>query len=592
MKVARWLLRGGWVAALSGATALAGHALWHPSAQSADEASYRAALRQLEGLDAALDRELLRSRAGLVMHYDALTRSTTELRQSASWLDRVPASLAFARVASLGDARARLRGLVSEKALLIERFKSENAVLRNSRQYYPTLLDELREQWAAAPRSDLLLQALAAVSRAVAHLDSAPAGDGAQRLSRALDELEAAGHREGLPPRSSLLDPALQHGRLIVAHSPVVDQLVSSLLALPLAREIRSANALYLALAQEAELSGQRHREGLAILSGLTVALALAEVITRLRAQARALGTATRELESINRELERERRREREQNELKTRFVSATSHEFRTPLSTILSSSQMLASYGERWDAERRLLHFERIAGAARHMWQLLEEILLIGRAEVGALVPVPARFDLQDFCQGLIDATTRVRRRQDPRSARSPASSAAPSSGTPPRIRLWFEGERSVFLDQRLLTHVLGNLLENALKYSAPDGEIGLRVHVGDERVEMVVQDAGIGIESVDLPQLFAPFQRGKNVGGISGSGLGLAAAKRALDVQGGSIDIRSELGKGTMVSVTLPFTRWAPDPGLEAAPPSDRSRLSLEGARSDLRASSQPAP
>jgi signal transduction histidine kinase len=220
-------------------------------------------------------------------------------------------------------------------------------------------------------------------------------------------------------------------------------------------------------------------------------------------------------------------------------------------------------------------------------MSQMLDEILLIGRAEVGALVPVPLCFDLRDFCEALIESTVRgVRRRRRapmragdalletlPPSAAAGALDRVPVAkpNTPP-VRLWFEGEREVCLDQRLLTHVLGNVLENALKYSAPDGEIGLRVEVSPSRLQLVVQDAGIGIDASDLAHLFGAFQRGKNVGTVGGSGLGLAAVKRALDAQGGSIEIQSEAGRGTTVSVWLPLAA-APE-GADAAEPPTAER------------------
>ena len=154
---------------------------------------------------------------------------------------------------------------------------------------------------------------------------------------------------------------------------------------------------------------------------------ALVEVVARARADARALRQAKAELERANRALERERQREQQQNELKTRFVSATSHEFRTPLTTILSSSQMLATYGERWDAERRMTHFERITTAAHHMTEMLEEILLIGRAEMGVLAAHPVEIDLRDFCKSLIETLSRAAGRQgSPRAAAALAPGAS----------------------------------------------------------------------------------------------------------------------------------------------------------------------
>jgi signal transduction histidine kinase len=206
----------------------------------------------------------------------------------------------------------------------------------------------------------------------------------------------------------------------------------------------------------------------------------------------------------------------------------------------------MLSRYGERWSSARKLEHFERISAAALHMKEMLEELLLIGRAEVGALEAVPVPLDLQEFCRELIDAL-----------CRSVASAPGePLSQRPPRVCFSLRGRRDVCLDPRLLTHVLGNLLENALKYSPAGSEVGLHVQVEAAGVRCVVQDCGVGIADDELPHLFESFWRGKNVGSVPGTGLGLSVAKRALDVQRGQLEVRSEPGLGTEFVVWLPLS------------------------------------
>jgi signal transduction histidine kinase len=123
--------------------------------------------------------------------------------------------------------------------------------------------------------------------------------------------------------------------------------------------------------------------------------------------------------------------------------------------------------------------------------------------------------------------------------------------------VRFSFRGDRRVCLDQRLLTHVLGNLLENALKYSSPKSEVGLHVTVSDGGVRCVVQDSGVGISADELPKLFQTFRRGRNVGNVPGSGLGLAVARRALQAQGGKIEVHSAPGRGSEFVVWLPLSQ-----------------------------------
>lgn len=544
---ARWLLRAGLAASIGGA-ALVGSRL----AQYRDDASgaYRFELRRLEALDAELSRELLRSRSGLTMHYDDLTQTFEELRRTTTSVATLPSDPGLDPSPSLRTSIGRIGELVQGEATLIERFKAHNAILRNSRQYFPALLDTVREQLDGARTAGPLRDRLTAVLSALAHIDVAPAADVVDSLSGALAALESTSR--GLPPGRLADDLALvlTHGRLIVRHSAIVDGFVSDILKVPLGDEIARASASFEASARLASASRQRSISLLTLLIASAVVLSLLEVIARARADARALRQARDELTRANAALDRERQRERQQNELKTRFVSATSHEFRTPLTTILSSSQMLATYGERWDAERRRTHFDRISTAADHMTQMLEEILLIGRAEMGVLSAAPTELDLEEFCRSLIETLSR--------------------SHAERTIELSVAGNPLVHLDRRLLTHVLGNLLENALKYSEAGSSVEIAVTVEPDAVRCVVRDAGVGIPAEDLPQLFDSFYRGKNVGAVSGTGLGLAVVKRAVDVQHGRIDVQSECGRGTTVTVWLPLGA-ADAPGAAPARASD---------------------
>lgn len=534
MSLGRLVLRLLLLAAVGGAAVLSLQVYRH-SIGHAVEARYRRDLRHLDALEARLDSEVLRSRAGLVLHYDTLTQALRDLRETARRAVPVPAELGFDPGPELSVALARIVRLIDEGELVIERFKSVNAILRNSRQYYPVLLDQLRARLGAEPGGGRLRPGLEAVVGALARFEASSARDAVTRLASALAELEQSSGAFGarVPDEVGVV---LAHGRLVVEHSTAVDALVAEALALPLGEEIGRAVASYEGSHAAAQSRQQLRVSLLAALIATAILLGALELIARARADARALRQARDELELANQALERERARAQQQNELKTRFVSATSHEFRTPLTTILSSSQMLATYGERWDAERRMTHFERITTAAHHMNVMLEEILLIGRAEMGVLAANPVELDLHEFCRTLVEGLCRAAQRQG-------------------AVELDLRGERWVLLDRRLLTHVLGNLVENALKYSGPESKVGLGVCVEGGGVRCAVEDSGIGMAAEDLPHLFDSFYRGQNVGTVAGTGLGLAVVKRALDVQGGTIDVRSEPGRGTVVSVWLPL-------------------------------------
>lgn len=578
------LVRAGLAIAGVMAVALSLH-MQHRERDRDARASLGRELRTLEALDARVDHEVLRCRSGLALHYDTLTRSVAALDETAALATELAGSAALAlHLPELAPALA-------EKRLALERFKTENAILRNSRQYYPELLQQLDAELSgqallAAPgalgaadlarEAEALRRPLGALATALAYFDVLPVRDAAARLGVALDAVRsrAAGLERTrtairdvaasaeLASLSESVDVVLRHGRLIADHAPLVDELVARLPELPLGNAIRRAVAAHDA-AQAAAQRGDAARFALlAAAYAAVVVLALLEVILQLTASRRALQAARDALERANGELERDRERERQQSALKTRFVAATSHEFRTPLTTIISSSQLLSTYGERWDAERRRTHFERIGTAARHMAQMIEELLLIGRAEMGALTVAPARIDVHEYCQNLADGLAR--------------SAAADPPGTPREVRFTHRGERSAEVDQRLLTHVLGNLLENALKYSPADTPVLFDVAVAGGALECRVEDFGIGIEPDDLAQVFDTFHRGKNVGNVAGTGLGLAAAKRALAVQGGTIDVQSTPGKGTRVTVRVPVS-------LDGAAAATESAEAPRGPRSD---------
>lgn len=565
MSLVRRLARASLIAAVL-ASAAVGVQVATRAIPAQAEASQRRGLRQLEALDAQLDRELLRSRAGLVLHYDTLTRTFRELTRTAARVAALP-DLAFDPGDAVRAAARRLPELLEAQSRLLERFKSENAVLRNSRQYYPVLLDQARARADAETRGGDREQELVTVLGALSFFDVSPAGDASMRLAAALGDLELLS-ASAAPAVREEIELIVRHGRVILERSAVVDRLVAELLSLPLGEEMSRASAAYEESYRQASIRAEHRVELLTALVAIAVAIGLLEVVAKFRADARALGRARDTLERQSAELDRERQREKQQNELKTRFVSATSHEFRTPLTTILSSSQMLAAYGERWDVDRRLTHFERISAAASQMMEMLDELLLIGRAEMGVLSAAPGELDLREFCEDLIESLAR-------------AHQCRP-------IELLYAGERGVWLDRRLLTHVLGNLLENALKYSEPEHPVLLRVAHEPHEVRFEVRDQGVGIAAADLPNLFQSFYRGQNVGAVAGTGLGLAVVKRALDVQGGSIDVRSETGHGTSIGVRIPLPaagdnpeHGAPGPGIGPSAPPDRITSSVGSAR-----------
>ncbi|HYE40298.1 MAG TPA: PAS domain-containing sensor histidine kinase, partial [Ramlibacter sp.] len=223
-------------------------------------------------------------------------------------------------------------------------------------------------------------------------------------------------------------------------------------------------------------------------------------------------------------------------NELRSRFVAMTSHEFRTPLAGILSSVELLQHYGERLPEHERRETLEGIGAAVQRMRRMLDRVLLLGRADAQMLEYRPARVDLRVLCAQMVDE----------------AQLQHPEGGC--RVVCDVDPDLAPGLyDEKLLRHVFVNLLSNALKYSPGGGEVRFEVRRQGEDVVFRVRDQGIGIPADELPHLFASFHRASNVGEIQGTGLGLAIAKNAVDMHDGTIDVESVLGQGTTFTVTL---------------------------------------
>ena len=252
------------------------------------------------------------------------------------------------------------------------------------------------------------------------------------------------------------------------------------------------------------------------------VVLAFRDITQRQRAEA---------------EIRRALVKEKELNELKSHFISTTSHEFRTPLSAILSSAELLEHYGHKWVEPKKIEHLQRIQTCADSMTQLLDDVLLVSKAEAGKLEFKPTPLDLVQFCRDLVEDMQLI----------------AEDKHT---INFVNQGEGSnVYLDEKLLRHILTNLLSNALKYSHLGGTVHFNLFSDRQIAIFRIKDNGIGIPTADQVQLFQCFYRASNVGATSGTGLGLTIVKQSVDLHGGEINFTSEVGVGTTFTVTIPL-------------------------------------
>ncbi|MDX5346355.1 MAG: response regulator [Hymenobacteraceae bacterium] len=269
------------------------------------------------------------------------------------------------------------------------------------------------------------------------------------------------------------------------------------------------------------------------------------ELEQRVVARTQELADVIRKLEQTNKnlkqtqiELRKALEKEKELHELKSRFVTIASHEFRTPLSTVLSSASLISKYHTEADDDKRQKHVERIKSAVSNLTNILNDFLSISRMEEGKIYNVPTPIELEDFAKCVIE---------EMQGFLKPGQ----------KINYQHAGSATtVNLDKQLLKNVFLNLLSNASKYSTENQTIWFNTEITPDEICVTVKDEGIGIPEADQTHLFTPFFRAKNVTNIQGTGLGLNIVKRYIEIIGGTLQFESELDKGTTFIATFPKT------------------------------------
>ncbi len=242
-------------------------------------------------------------------------------------------------------------------------------------------------------------------------------------------------------------------------------------------------------------------------------------------------------------ELRKALEKERELNELKTHFLTMVSHEFRTPLSGIHASAELIQHYSDRMTKERADQHLTQIQEGVRRLTVILDEILTLSKAQSVGLEFKPVLLDLRDFCQTITEKIQVNAQRH--------------------RILLDFSGAfcHLVYIDPALLGQALTNLLMNAIKYSPEGGDVHFSVTCNVSEICFRVADQGIGIPEADQKHLFEAFRRGTNVGRFPGTGLGLAIVRETLRAHHGSVTLESQLGQGSVFTLTIPLVLTSPE-------------------------------
>jgi len=255
----------------------------------------------------------------------------------------------------------------------------------------------------------------------------------------------------------------------------------------------------------------------------------------KVRDRTKVLQEALTEIEKSRMELSEALEKEKELNELKSRFLSMASHEFRTPLTTILSSAALINEYAKSEQQEKRTRHVDRIKSAVNNLNDILSDFLSLSKIEEGKVMAEYKKFNLKALADEVSNDMKNLRRDGQ-------------------EIICLHKGSEEVELDPKLVRNIMINLVSNALKFSGEHKKIRLTTVAGKKDTTIEVQDEGMGISREDQEHLFERFFRGHNATNIQGTGLGLNIISKYVELMNGKIEMESELEKGTTFRIILP--------------------------------------
>ncbi len=247
------------------------------------------------------------------------------------------------------------------------------------------------------------------------------------------------------------------------------------------------------------------------------------------------LQEAITELEKTKNELNQALDKEKELNELKSRFVSMASHEFRTPLATIMSSLSLVKAYGEQNDTVKQSRHIQKIKSSIGNLTDILNDFLSVSKLEEGKVEHIQEQFEIQRYINEVVSEMELFCKAGQ-------------------KITYHHSGGEMVLLDKKLIKHILYNLLSNAVKFSAENKEITISTERTETEFKISVQDQGIGISQKDQKHLFQRFFRAKNASNIQGTGLGLNIIENYIELMNGTINFTSIENEGTTFNLSFP--------------------------------------